>query len=84
MREMSERRQRERAAMRAGTDDRHPPPDDDADADTDAFLDGADALHDRGDGVRVASRARRAPDGEAIDRELPDTPPPGWGDGEAA
>lgn len=83
MRQMTAQRQRRRQVMRAGTDERHPPPDD-ADADTDAFLDGADALHDRGDGVRVASRGRRAPDGEAIDRELPDSPPPGWGDGEAA
>lgn len=81
MREMSNRRYKgcaprsKRAESNPGGRENEPPPDDEDDGGLDIASD--DVLEDRGDGVRVLSRARRQSDESGRDA-CPDEPPPGW------
>jgi len=75
MRSMSNRKGRQRAEA---------PPDDHDQGDDQGGgleLDADDGvLEDQGDGVRVLRRVRSNTGGEGASRDLPDEPPPGWGE----
>lgn len=58
--------------------DAEAPPADESELESEPLDDGV--LLDQGDGVRVLERSRRAVGGEGRCRDLPDEPPPGWGE----